>query len=281
MEDLAGEGPGGQDRVVAELLGVAIGGAMLQLAVDLVDGRIDVDDQAFALAWTRPERPDRTERFADHPLELADVAEGEGAQESPERRRCHHPVLEHLCARSGTQHVGVVDVAGPSHHGVDERQDLAARPEPADASGQLDRGVTELLEPETLGQGGDQHQPGVGHQVGLIKGHRDAVDSRDTGFTESASLVGENYGVKYRNSPSIGGIFRGVRPADRVPWQEVCHDIANRQADDSQPVRVRSRETPGSLVVKSPAWGEIPASKRGGATERSAARAKPEQASTK
>ena len=32
---------------------------------------------------------------------------------------------------------------------------------------------------------------------------------RDTGFTESASFVGENYGVKYRNSPSIGGIFRG------------------------------------------------------------------------
>ena len=32
---------------------------------------------------------------------------------------------------------------------------------------------------------------------------------RDTGFTESASFVGENYGVKYRNSPSNGGIFRG------------------------------------------------------------------------
>jgi hypothetical protein len=31
---------------------------------------------------------------------------------------------------------------------------------------------------------------------------------RDTGFTESASFVGENYGVSNRNSPSNGGIFR-------------------------------------------------------------------------
>ena len=32
---------------------------------------------------------------------------------------------------------------------------------------------------------------------------------RDTGFTGSASFVGENYGVRNRNSPSNGGIFRG------------------------------------------------------------------------
>jgi len=45
-------------------------------------------------------------------------------------------------------------------------------------------------------------------------------------------------------------------------------------------VQVRSRETPGSLVVEPPASGEILASKRGRATDRSAACAKPEQAST-
>ena len=32
---------------------------------------------------------------------------------------------------------------------------------------------------------------------------------RDTGLTESASFVGENYGVSNRNSSSNGGIFRG------------------------------------------------------------------------
>jgi hypothetical protein len=41
--------------------------------VHLVDGRIDVDDQAFALARSRSERPRGTECLADDPLELADV----------------------------------------------------------------------------------------------------------------------------------------------------------------------------------------------------------------
>jgi hypothetical protein len=119
------------------------------------------------------------------------------------------PMLEHLCARTSAQHVGVVDVAGPGHHGMDQGQDLPSRSEPADASAQLDRGVTEPLEPETLGHGGNEHQAGIGHQVGLVEGHRDAVDSARYWLDRSASFVGENYGVKYRNSPSIGGIFRG------------------------------------------------------------------------
>ena len=75
------------------------------------------------------------------------------------------------------EHVGVVDVAGPGHHGMDERQDLPPRLEPADASGQLDRGITEPLEAQPFGQGGNEHQAGIGHQVGLVEGHRDAVDS--------------------------------------------------------------------------------------------------------
>ena len=54
-----------------------------------------------------------------------------------------------------------------------------------------------------------------------------------------------------RSAPSRSGAVAGV-----------SHDITNRQADDSQSVKVRSRETPGSLVVKSPASGEILASKR-------------------
>ncbi len=45
VEDLPGGARGGEHRVVAELLGVAVGGAVLLLAVDLVDGRVDVDDE--------------------------------------------------------------------------------------------------------------------------------------------------------------------------------------------------------------------------------------------
>jgi hypothetical protein len=40
------------------------------------------------------------------------------------------------------------------------------------------------------------------------------------------------------------------------------HDVTERQAHGSQPVRVRSGETPGSPVAALPASGEIPGSKR-------------------
>ena len=49
------------------------------------------------------------------------------------------------------------------------------------------------------------------------------------------------------------------------------HDVTGRQALGSQPVRVRSGETPGSPVAKPPGPVERPGSKRGGATGRSAA----------
>ena len=43
------------------------------------------------------------------------------------------------------------------------------------------------------------------------------------------------------------------------------HDVTERQAHGSQPVQVRSGETPGSPVARPPASGEIPASRRGAA----------------
>ena len=48
----------------------------------------------------------------------------------------------------------------------------------------------------------------------------------------------------------------GARNGKEVP------PVTERQAQDSQPVRVRSGETPGSPVARLPASGEIPVSKR-------------------
>ena len=169
------------------------------------------------VARTRPERPGGAQGLADHPLELTDVAEGERAQEGPERRGRHHPVLEHLGARSGAQHVGVVDVAGPGHHGMDERQDLASRPEPADAPRQVDGGVTELLEPEPLGQGGDEHQPGVGHQVRLVEGHRDPVDSARYWLHRKCLLCGRELRRRAPQFSQHRGHFPRMR-ACQITW---------------------------------------------------------------
>ena len=63
-----------------------------------------------------------------------------------------------------------------------------------------------------------------------------------------------------------------MRPAARTLEQERSgHDVTEREALDSQPVQVRSGETPGSSVAMPPASVERPGSKRGGATGRSAA----------
>ena len=45
MQDLAGVGPGGQQRVVAELAGVAVRGALLGVAVDLADRGVHIHHQ--------------------------------------------------------------------------------------------------------------------------------------------------------------------------------------------------------------------------------------------
>ncbi len=62
-----------------------------------------------------------------------------------------------------------------------------------------------------------------------------------------------------------------VRPAARAQWKRrQVHDVTEQQAHGSQPVRVRSGETPRSPVAEPPASIERSASKRGRASVRSA-----------
>ena len=95
----------------------------------------------------------------------------------PKRRRRHHPMGEHRFGRPCSQHVGVVDVRPAGHHGVDQGQHLATGQRSSDASGEVDRRVDQALETEADDQRGHQQQPGVGHQIRLVEGHLDAVDS--------------------------------------------------------------------------------------------------------
>jgi len=57
-----------------------------------------------------------------------------------------------------------------------QAENLAPRPRPACASGHAKRGVDQLLETEATDERRQEYEPGVGHQAGLIEGHRDAVD---------------------------------------------------------------------------------------------------------
>jgi len=72
--------------------------------------------------------------------------------------------------------------------------------------------------------------------------HREPLSHKDSGF--------DYFRSKCASSSS------GARNERRF------RRVTERQAQDSQPVRVRSGETPGSPVARLPASGEIPASKR-------------------
>ena len=60
------------------------------------------------------------------------------------------------------------------------------------------------------------NRPALATRFGSSKVTAIRLIPRDTGFTESASFVVENYGVSNRNSPSIGGIFRGCAASDQM-----------------------------------------------------------------
>jgi hypothetical protein len=85
VQHLAGVGAGGQQRAVAQHPGVAVGGPLLVVAVDLADGGVDVDRHR-RLAGTGAGRPRPAQGDLGDSVELADVAEGERAQERPQRR---------------------------------------------------------------------------------------------------------------------------------------------------------------------------------------------------
>jgi hypothetical protein len=162
--------------VVAQDLGVAEGGTGLVGTDHLADGGVDVDDQA-ALPGAGALGPGSLQHLAHHRFELADMAEGEGPQEGAQRGGGHDPMPEHRLGGAAAQHIGVVDVGAAGDDGVHQGQHLAPGQGAADPAHQANGGVDQLLDPKPGGQGGHQQQPGVGHQVLVVEGHLDAVDS--------------------------------------------------------------------------------------------------------
>jgi len=117
---------------------------------DLDDRRVEVDRQRLRAraGASCPRSPnDRLEGA----VELAHVAEGERAQERPQRRGGDHPLPEHALRLAAAQHVGVVDRVTADKRRVDERQELAARPSRTRPLTQVERLVHDLLYPEPPG----------------------------------------------------------------------------------------------------------------------------------
>jgi hypothetical protein len=82
VQHLAAVGAGGQQRVIAAPAGIAERGALLGAPIELADEAVDVDDQSPA-AGPSAGPPRAGERLAQQAVELADVPEGERAQNVP------------------------------------------------------------------------------------------------------------------------------------------------------------------------------------------------------
>ena len=101
--------------MIPALVGVPVAGALLVIAVDLADERIDINDESI-LARPGTRRPRARQAVSQHPVELADMPERERPQERPQRRRRRHRMPEHRPGLARAQHVAVIDAVRPERH---------------------------------------------------------------------------------------------------------------------------------------------------------------------
>ena len=180
MQQLAGVGPEGQQRVVAESMGVAVAGALLVVAVDLTDGGVHVDRQG-AIAGSGTCGPRSPKDGRGHLVQLAGVAEGEAAQEGPHGRGRHHPVAQHAPGRSRAQQLHIIDAVPARHQRVHQCQQLAPRVGRTRPVAKIDHLVGDLLDPQPLGQRRWQQQPGAGDGMLVVEDDIDLVQQHVRG----------------------------------------------------------------------------------------------------
>jgi hypothetical protein len=123
------------------------------------------------------------------PAELADVAEGERAQERAQGGGGHHPVAEDLAGGAGAQYVGVVDAVAAGDHRLGQGEQLAPGAVGAGAVAKVDELIDDLLDAEPLGQRRGEDQPGVGDRVGVVEGDGQGVGTVRRWHRESALRV--------------------------------------------------------------------------------------------
>jgi len=218
MQQLAGVGPAGQQRVVAKPVGVAVGGPTLGVAVDLAHRRIDIDHQLLG-ARAGAGGPGSGQQGLGDLVELADVAEGERPQERAQRGGGHHPMPEDLLGAPGPQQAGVVDGVAGGHHRVQQGQHLAAGPVVAGSVAEVDQFVDDGLHPQAFGQGCGQCQAGVGDRVVVIEGDDEAAGGCATMALERCPPSWGSWLARNRHSPSSRALFISHHSPRHEAWR--------------------------------------------------------------
>ena len=119
--------------------------------------------------------PRQGQQLPAHPIQLADVAPPEAAQEGPQGGRRLDHAADGASGPARAQHVGVVDAVAARQRRGHQGQHLVASVGSARGAAQVNVAVNQLGQTQALGQGDRQEQSGIGHQAVIIKGNLDAV----------------------------------------------------------------------------------------------------------
>lgn len=170
VQHLTTVGTCGQQRVVAELAGVTVGGTLLLVSVDLADERIDIRDKP-PIAGAGPGGPRPLQSQTEHAVQLPDVPDRKRTQARPHRRRRRDAVAQDRAGLARPEQVAVIDAIGAQDHRQAHRHHLASRVSRARAIAEIDALLNELLEPETSREQRRKHHAGIRDRPRVIKVH--------------------------------------------------------------------------------------------------------------
>jgi hypothetical protein len=199
------------------------------VAVDLTDDGDQVDGHG-PIAGSGAGCPRPAQDGLGHAVELADVAEGEAAQEGPQRGTGHHPVAEHGRGEPGAEHVGVVDAVTADHQRVQQGEHLAARPVGTRTVAKVDQLMTAASIPSRSANVAGSSSPALA--TPWLSSNQ--LSSWSRVWTDAIEKVPSCFGhgrCRRRHSPTSEGLSRTLHPS--------CFSTETVDADAGQPRRDR------------------------------------------
>ena len=162
-----------------------------------------------------PACPGPGQQLAAHPVQLADMAPPEAAQEGTQGGWRLDHAAEGAGGPAGAQRVGVVDAVAARQRGGHQSRNLIARIGSAWRIAEVEVPVNQLGQTQVQGQGGRKDQAGIGHQAAVVEGDLDPV-----GVVAWQHLLGapcSGVGLLLQNHYPRG------RGAPFCPLQEAAH----------------------------------------------------------
>ena len=117
-----------------------------------------------------PTLPGPGQQLAAHPVQLADMAPPEAAQEGAQGGGSLSRETEYAGGPAGAQRIGVVDAISAGQGGGHQGHHLVAGVGSACCMAQVQVPVNQLGQAKAQGEGGGKDQPGIGYQAVVVEG---------------------------------------------------------------------------------------------------------------